>query len=109
MWISTLLLLALGTAAEPLALCSVSTVSPTLPAPSVASGYKAKLIANGLRSPRGIIFDTKGNLLVVEAGHGVTALTLNDQGNDCVGVASKKVVINDSNVGFFRLLIPRKD
>jgi len=76
--------------------------SPTLTAgyaaPSVASGYAARLIATGLTSPRGIKFDTQGNLLVVEEGVGITALRLEDGSGSCVGVASQDTVISDESL-----------
>lgn len=57
---------------------------------SVAKGFTSYLIQSGLANPRGIAFDTEGNLLVVEkttAGQ-VTALKLKEDGG-CVSVASK--------------------
>ena len=55
------------------------------------------MIASGLSSPRDIVFDTEDNLLIIEKGKGVNALTLKDDGN-CVSVASKTSVVKDDTV-----------
>jgi glucose/arabinose dehydrogenase len=77
--------------------CSV-TLTASYPTPSVAAGFSARLIANGLTAPRGIIFDSQGHLLVVEQGSGIVALSLTDDGGDCLSVASKGTVVNDTSV-----------
>jgi glucose/arabinose dehydrogenase len=77
--------------------CS-SSISPSYPAPSAASGYKVSIIANGFSSPRSIIFDSAGHLLVVEAKKGITAVTFNDNGGSCLSVKSKTTVISDTTV-----------
>jgi glucose/arabinose dehydrogenase len=77
--------------------CSVA-LTASYPAPSVAAGFSARLIANKLKSPRGIIFDTQGHLLVVEEESGIVSLSLTDDGGDCVGVASSTTVVNDTSV-----------
>ncbi|KAG5973313.1 hypothetical protein E4U55_000592, partial [Claviceps digitariae] len=46
--------------------------------PRVASGVQFKVLANDLKRPRGIVSDSKGNLLVVEAGgSGIRRIVLN--------------------------------
>jgi glucose/arabinose dehydrogenase len=78
--------------------CS-STLTAAYAAPSVASGYAARLVATGLNSPRGIKFDTAGNLLVVEEGVGITALRFEDgDGGSCVSLASQDTVISDESL-----------
>jgi hypothetical protein len=77
--------------------CSV-TLSANYPTPSVATGYEARLIANGLTAPRGIIFDNQGHLLVVEQGSGIVGLTLADDGGPCLSMISKETIINDTTV-----------
>ena len=77
--------------------CSV-TLTASYPAPSVANGYEARLIANGLTAPRGIIFDNQGNLLVVEQNSGIVGLSLVDGGGACLSVSSKQTIINDTTV-----------
>ncbi|KAF2667815.1 soluble quino protein glucose dehydrogenase [Microthyrium microscopicum] len=78
--------------------CSIPTSTAKYPAPSLASGYTARIIANGFQRPRSIIFDSEGHLLVVEAGKGITALTLNDAGGSCIGISSKATVIADTSL-----------
>ncbi|RXG43115.1 hypothetical protein VDGE_09058 [Verticillium dahliae] len=46
----------------------------------VASGWRAVKIAGGLRTPRGIVLDSNGNLLVVQSGLGVTVHTFGSDG-----------------------------
>src|SRR2546430_573963 len=77
--------------------CSV-TLTASYAAPSVAAGYEARLIANGLIAPRGIIFDNQGHLLVVEQGVGIVGLTLADDGGACLSLTSKQTIIDDTTV-----------
>lgn len=78
--------------------CS-TTITPTNSIkPSVASGYRAVLVATGLTEPRSIKFDTAGNLLVVESGRGIISLVFRDDNDTCLSVRSKKTVIQNSNV-----------
>ena len=79
--------------------CSAS-VSSSVAAPSIAPGYDARLVASGLQTPRGIIFDSAGRLLVVEKQRGVTALTLSDVGGggSCLSVSHSESVIDNSDV-----------
>lgn len=76
--------------------CS-STLTAAYAAPSVASGYAARLVATGLTLPRGIKFDTAGNLLVVEEGVGVTAMRFEDDGGSCVNLNSQGTIIADES------------
>ena len=87
--------------ALPLALAQScpTTLTPTHSIqPSVASGYTMALVATGLTSPRSIEFDTDGNLLVVEAGAGITNLVLQDNGGTCVTVKSSKRIVQNTGV-----------
>jgi len=77
--------------------CS-STLTASYAAPSVASGYSARLVATGLTSPRGIKFDTAGNLLVIEEEVGVSALRFEDDGDGCPNLASKDTVVADTSL-----------
>jgi hypothetical protein len=62
-------------------------------------GFTFRLLTNKLSKPRGMVFDTAGNLLVVESGKGITALKLKDEGDICLSVASDpQVVISDRAV-----------
>jgi glucose/arabinose dehydrogenase len=56
---------------------------------SAAAGWKYMLLATGLSKPRGLVFDTEGHLLVLEAGKGLTAHTIGTDG--CIS-ASKTVI-----------------
>lgn len=95
MWLTLLVAcsLLLGLCQAQLSARCTSTLSAKYPAPSVADGYVVRLVANGLTTPRSIKFDTHGRLLVVEAGVGVSALTLLDAGGGCIREHSKKTVI----------------
>ena len=78
--------------------CSVTLTPTNSIKPSVASGYQAALVATGLSRPRSLQFDSVGNLLVVQAGVGISALQLQDNGGTCVSVKSSKIVIQNSGV-----------
>lgn len=95
--LSTGALLLHSIAAQSSSACSAS-LTASYPAPSLASGYQAQLVANRLRRPRSIIFDSEGNLLVVEAGRGITGLTFQESGNGCLSVSATKAIINDTSV-----------
>ncbi|KAF2472298.1 soluble quino protein glucose dehydrogenase [Lindgomyces ingoldianus] len=85
-------------ALQPRALAqSCPSLTASYPAPSVASGYEARLIAQGLTKPRGIIFDNKGNLLVVERGNGVSAFAVSGTGS-CITLSEKKTVVGDGSL-----------
>jgi hypothetical protein len=82
--------------------CAAS-LTASYAAPSVASGYQAKLVANNLKKPRSIIFDSEGNLLVVESGKGITSLSFKEGENGCVSASGTKEIIGDASVGHFSL------
>jgi glucose/arabinose dehydrogenase len=67
--------------------------------PSVASGYKWQVVATGLARPRGLAFDDKGRLLVIESGSGsLSAHSLSEDGSGCVTVNSSKTVVQGMSV-----------
>ena len=81
--------------------CSTTlTAEANYPAPSLASGYVARLVANSLESPRAIKFDTEGHLLVVQENKEVSALTFVDSGNGCIieNMGARKTVIDDNTL-----------
>lgn len=83
--------------------CS-TTITPTNSIqPSVASGYAAAVIATGLTAPRSLEIDSAGNLLVIESGLGLSNYILDDSGGLCLSLSSKETLIDDSDVGVFRL------
>jgi glucose/arabinose dehydrogenase len=86
--------------------CS-STIAPKYPTPSVAQGWEARIIRNGLHSPRGLIFDSNGKLLVVEEGTGITALTLDNAAGACVGVSNAESVVSDKSVSEHMVYVQR--
>ncbi|KAL2136449.1 hypothetical protein VTI74DRAFT_3682 [Chaetomium olivicolor] len=73
-------------------------LAPSYTPPVVADGWSAQLVATGLKSPRGIKFDSKGGLLVVEAGSGLRHLTLQDSGGTCVSVKNSTSVFTDEKI-----------
>ncbi|KAF2453974.1 hypothetical protein BDY21DRAFT_292223 [Lineolata rhizophorae] len=80
--------------------CS-SSLTASYAAPSVASGFAARLVAQDLDRPRSIRFDSAGNLLVVEQGRGgVTGLRLRDSGEGaaCVEVDERVDVTEDGDL-----------
>lgn len=50
-------------------------------------------MASGLKSPRSILFDKNGNLLVVQQGNGVVVLTFNENG--CLGQTTQLINANE--------------
>ncbi|KAK4184604.1 L-sorbosone dehydrogenase [Podospora australis] len=69
---------------------------------SAATGWKYALVASGLTKPRGVLFDTAGHLLVLEAGKGLTAHTIGSDG--CI--SSSKTVIATSQLNHGLALSP---
>ncbi|KAK4655086.1 hypothetical protein QC762_404850 [Podospora pseudocomata] len=57
---------------------------PRNPAPVVANGWQAQLVAGGLTKPRSIQFDEAGALLVVESGKGISRHRFTDNGGTCL-------------------------
>lgn len=84
--------------------CSTTLTPTNSIKPSIASGYRAALVATGLTSPRSIQFDASGNLLVVEQSTGLTSLHFDDNGGACVSVKSQKAVVEATNVTFISLI-----
>jgi glucose/arabinose dehydrogenase len=84
--------------AQTTASACASSIAPQNAAPSVAPGFRVEVVANGLRDPRGIMFDAEGGLLVVEQRHGVSRLRLEGDG-PCVRVnGDVQRVIEDESV-----------
>lgn len=79
-------------------LAATCNLKPSYPTPLTADGWQAQLVATGLSKPRGIIFDTSGNLLVVQQGSGIVHLTFNDGGSTCLDVSKKTFLINATAV-----------
>ncbi|KAK4166358.1 soluble quino protein glucose/sorbosone dehydrogenase [Cladorrhinum sp. PSN259] len=71
-----------------------NALKPNYTFPLARNGWRAQLITGGLSRPRGMIFDSKGALLVAE-GTGITYFNIADN-NGCISVENKKILINDT-------------
>ncbi|KAK0716397.1 soluble quino protein glucose/sorbosone dehydrogenase [Lasiosphaeris hirsuta] len=69
---------------------------------SVADGWKYTLIASGLSTPRSVLFDTEGHLLVLQAGLGLTAHSIGADG--CI--SSSKTLIENKQLNHGLALSP---
>lgn len=74
-----------------------SGLSPTYPAPVLSQGWTATLIANGVKSARGLVIDSSGALLVAQANTGITRITFTGSGN-CLTVASKTTLATKTDL-----------
>ncbi|KAF1835514.1 soluble quino protein glucose dehydrogenase [Decorospora gaudefroyi] len=84
--------------AQTTASACASPIAPQHATPSVAPGFRVEVVANGLRDPRGIVFDGEGGLLVVEQEHGISRLRLTGEG-PCVRVEGDvESVIEDESL-----------
>jgi hypothetical protein len=81
-----------------LAATPTCTLKPTYSAPVLSDGWQAQLIVQNLTSPRGVLFDGSGNLLVVQEGAGIVHLEFNDDGILCLDVAKKTFLVNSTDV-----------
>ncbi|TPX11786.1 uncharacterized protein E0L32_007523 [Thyridium curvatum] len=88
-------LLAAGVAAQT---ACASVLVPSYSPPSVAPGWSAQLVVNGLKKPRSIQFDAGGGLLVVESGKGITRFTFKDNGGTCLAVDQAITVVADTTL-----------
>ncbi|KAF2175166.1 soluble quino protein glucose dehydrogenase [Zopfia rhizophila CBS 207.26] len=83
-----------------------ATINPAQ-APTFASGYSGRVVMNGLKTPRGIIFDTAGNILTAEQGsYGVRWIQLTDNGGTNVCVKTSKQLISDTSINHGIALTP---
>ncbi|RDL31915.1 Uncharacterized protein BP5553_09317 [Venustampulla echinocandica] len=60
----------------------------------LASGWKATKVIGGLTSPRSIVFDTAGNMLVVQSGKGISLHVMSADG--CI--SSTKMLVSQNNL-----------
>jgi glucose/arabinose dehydrogenase len=87
-----------------LAQSSCATINPAY-APTWGTGFSGRVVQNGLKGPRGIVFDDQNQLLIVESnGGGVRHVKLTDNGGTNVCVASSKTLITERGVSFLELL-----
>lgn len=76
-------------------------VAPTIK-PVMSGGYTATVVAKGFKTPREMVFDPLGNMLVVnQGGGGVSRITWTDNGGLDVCSSSIKTLINDATVCAF--------
>ncbi|KAK0628841.1 hypothetical protein B0T17DRAFT_505462 [Bombardia bombarda] len=57
-------------------------LKPSYVPPVIAPGYAAQLVVSGLIKPRGMVFDSTGALLVVQAGAGIIRIEFHKPGED---------------------------
>jgi hypothetical protein len=69
-----------------------AVAGPKYAQPIVAKGFTARVVISNLTRPRGMIFDTEGNLLVVQNRKEVTAFHMATDGG-CVEVTGKRTVL----------------
>lgn len=75
-----------------------TVLKPSYNSPVVGAGWVAQLIVTGLSSPRSIIFDKNGALLVVQSGSGIQHVTFNDSGGTCLTVKNSRTLLSFSDV-----------
>lgn len=80
--------------------CSNSLLSTLHQTPSLALGYGLQLVTQNLTTPRHIVFDSAGNLLVAGDPAGITALILDEPSDGgCIAVREQKVVVENADLG----------
>lgn len=91
-------ILSLTNAAPELKKRACPVINPTVK-PVFASGYSAQVVIKGLKTPREMVFDPLGNLLVIEqGGGGLRRIVLTDNGGIDVCSASSKTLVADATV-----------
>jgi glucose/arabinose dehydrogenase len=73
--------------------CPAVTGGPKYAAPIVAKGFTARVVISGLTRPRGMVFDTEGNMLVMQNRKEITAFRMSNDGG-CVKVTGKSTVLD---------------
>ncbi|KAF5373049.1 hypothetical protein D9758_001600 [Tetrapyrgos nigripes] len=77
---------------------SCPTIDPAH-APVMATGYESRVVLNGLKSPRHLVFDTLGNLLIAEQDQvGIRYVKLTDNGGLDICAESSEVIIPDTTL-----------
>ncbi|PVH86096.1 soluble quino protein glucose dehydrogenase [Cadophora sp. DSE1049] len=89
---------ALGTVLLGVAEAATCDLTNNFAEPVLANGWEHKLIAKGLTKPRSILFDSEGNLLVIQQGAGLIHLAFDDGGSTCLDVAKKTFLINSTEL-----------
>lgn len=78
-----------------------TTLQPAYPAPSLAAGWSAQLIAVDLTKPRTILFDTSGGLLILQQGAGIARIKWTDDGSACLQNPVQTIVVSSTVVCLF--------
>jgi glucose/arabinose dehydrogenase len=98
--------LVLGTLLAPALAQQVNcTLKPDYPAPVTQNGWTSQLVYKELDNPRGILFDSAGNLLVIDRSEGIVRLAFDDGEGTCLSVSSKTLVVNSDDVRYFHSTI----
>lgn len=75
-----------------------NSLSVDYPEPVAADGWSYRLIAANLTRPRGIVFDTEGSLIVVDAGVGLVHISFDDDDGSCLHVRETKTLLENEDV-----------
>ncbi|KAF4990128.1 hypothetical protein FGRMN_8656 [Fusarium graminum] len=87
--------------------CKFRSLNTSYPAPVTAPNWEYSVIANKLRRPRGLVFDTEGALLVIDSGNGIVRFELEDGGGTCLQVKKKTTLLKQDNKYPDMLLVSR--
>jgi glucose/arabinose dehydrogenase len=94
-------LLGLASAAPELKKRACPAVAPQVK-PVMSGGYTATVVAKGFKTPREMVFDPSGNMLVInQGGGGLSRITWTDNGGLDVCSSSIKTLVNDATVCAF--------
>lgn len=80
--------------------CNFKTLKSSYPAPVTDDNWNYSIIANELRRPRGILFDSEGALIVIDSGNGIIHFELDDEGGTCLQVKKKTTLLKKNNVSY---------
>ncbi|RYP76507.1 hypothetical protein DL771_001741 [Monosporascus sp. 5C6A] len=75
-----------------------NVLTPSYSRPVPGSGWTARLIATELTNPRGMLFDSNNNLLVVEQRAGIRRLSFADGGDACLELTQNTWVLEDERL-----------
>ncbi|KAF4446416.1 hypothetical protein F53441_9933 [Fusarium austroafricanum] len=78
--------------------CKYKTLETKYPTPVTAENWSYTIIANELRRPRGILFDSEGALIVIDSGNGIVHFELEDEGGTCLQVRKKTTLVKKNNL-----------
>ncbi|ROT34928.1 L-sorbosone dehydrogenase [Sodiomyces alkalinus F11] len=70
--------------------------TPNYKPPVAADGWTYRLIAQDLARPRSLVIDSRGALLVLEAGNGIKRITLEDNGGTCLAARDETLLVRHS-------------